>query len=200
MRQIFGNIINYIDGSNKRDFNQEDILRTHGIYRYFDWNNTVIGGSYALKQFSGDLWESNDIDIFILTASEKEFEEYIERFCNETLATKSDPNYRSKVTGSGSEIFHELIGGSCKVNHPNIDKILQFVWIKKTGNRPIQSILAQTTDVPSCVSYKFDIDSNQKIFNIPEKGRQSLFWRTARVDEVCPSRKSHYEKRGYYYQ
>lgn len=207
---LISSILGQISHNNLRNFNQEDILREHRIYKHLDPNKTIVAGSYALKQFTGDLWDFGDIDIVVNVNTITEFQEYINQFCQDTKSECGDIKDFSNlndfdvndVNNIRDEKFHELIKGSCKVNHPSLNKTLQFVWIKDPldPSRSSQSILAETSDLPSCVSYTFDNNTNQKIFHIPEKGREALFWRTTSVSNVCKSRKEKYESRGYYYQ
>jgi len=52
----------------------------HCVYLAMDWRITTVGGSYALQQFTGDTWESNDIDNFIQARTPDVFKLEVEKF------------------------------------------------------------------------------------------------------------------------
>lgn len=208
MKAFITNLISHYlnKGGHLRDFTQEDILKGTNVYSNLNWSTTIIGGSYALKQFTGDTWNANDIDILVRVSSFEEFENYIKAFSEATNSTYDPINNfdnmppQSEEQLALDEKFHEAIKGSCKVYHPDTDKILQFVYLDdKNTNRSADSILAETSDLPSCVSYTWDEYTRQKIFHIPEKGREVLFNRVAKYGDVCDSRRQKYEDRGYFY-
>jgi len=201
------------------------------LYQHIDWSKSVIGGSYALKQFTGDVgWDPNDIDILTAHQSKEEFETY----CN-NIANNANLNFEKTTRREGNdrvvsfdqhgnkirdqhvsefgdhEIFHELIKESKTYNWNN--KKIQIVHIQPPQGRSLQSVLAETTDCPSCVSFHVEnyhprticgYDSGEtistKVFHVPEKGRQLLFTGTGDSSNICPSRKEKYEQRGYVYK
>ena len=183
-----------------------DPFRDHFGYQAVNWDKTVIGGSYALHQFTGDTdWGPNDVDIFFATNSMESFKDRVNSFAENTNSTikkfndftvvgnRDEPN----AINSRDEKFHELIKGSVTLDTPGFEKEVQFIYLHDYQDRGPQSILLETTDLPSCVCYTVDLQSGQKIFHIPEKGREALLTRRAPKKEICKSRFEKYAKRGY---
>jgi len=218
----------FIPRINNRGFPVDDPAKP--LYKHLDWTKSVIGGSYALKQFTGDNgWEPNDIDILTAHNSKDEFDQY----CNDVesnsklnfvKSTQRDGNDRvvsfdktgNKIEDKhidefgDHEMFHDLIKESKTYNWNNYK--VQMVYIKPQEGRSLQSVLAETTDSPSCVSFHIEryhpkticgIDSSQlveeKIFHVPSKGLQLLMTGQGISSDICKSRKRKYEDRGYKY-
>ncbi len=78
---IQDNIQNYIQ-NNKQRFDLDD--KASVLYDSINWKNSVIGGSYALKQFYGNQkendWKPDDIDIAVGVPTDKEFEKEATNF------------------------------------------------------------------------------------------------------------------------
>lgn len=192
-----------------RQFPVKDVIPKE-LYDALDWSNAVIGGSYALKQFTGDTsWEPHDVDIMIGTDWEAEsFEAYAKDFEAKTNAKKvseatfddSHPKNQPQDPFTGdNEMFHQLIRASKTYKFPGFDLPVQLIGVNthrlNMQGRSVQAVLNITTDIPSCVSYS--IQDNMKIFHIPEKGREILLTGVGKAEHVCPSRKEKYEARGY---
>jgi len=172
----------------------DDIPTT--VYDSLDWDKTVIAGSYALQQFTNDNWTPNDIDIMISCNDVEEFRNEFCRFeqktgaCLERYAWFSDKSLPNK----DDELFHELVLGSRTYTVPNCSKKVQLICLQKNNRRPEETLM-ETTDIPSCVSYK--MVSGQKMFFIPEKGVDILRTKRGPLAGVYPGRIEKYKQRGY---
>jgi hypothetical protein len=95
------------------------------------------------------------------------------------------------------EKFHEAIKASAKVSLPGLVQNVQFVLIRSNtiGHLSVEEQLNDTSDLPSCVSYK--VLNGKKFFTIPEKGREALFTRRVNRKDICPARLEKYQARGY---
>ncbi len=182
-------------------WSRPDIMKP--FYSDFDWDQTVIGGSYALNQFTGDTaWVPNDVDIFIAANSLLDFQLSVQAFVNHDAKSRQVEKFSDFSKGhpddaKRDEKFHEAIRASAKVRVDGVEQELQFVYIHV--DPPTVSglclILDQITDLPSCVRYQ--VPYGQKQFHIPQKGVASLFTRQVNLSDVCPSRRAKYQDRGY---
>lgn len=262
-QMISRHINSYFQPSNQNRKFQD---RAQPLYSALNWNKSVIGGSYALHQFTGNLntrhyWEPDDIDIMIGSDTEEEFQNEARLFeerCPELdlikYSRKTDRGTRSNPASLGPndfiemvnvktgeikyqqldlldnpadiEIFHEYVRGSRTYEHPTAGKV-QLVHIRPPPNRSLLSVLAETTDIPACVSYTVEkyeplegslgLDAattiiamrnglpteyqnpmvETKVWHFPDKGREILLTGKGSVKNICHSRKKKYEERGY---
>jgi len=206
----------------QQSFPPKDDLPSN-FYTSINWKNSVVAGSYALKQFTGDTsWESHDVDVMIACNNMEEFKQEAEKF--ETLsdaklvrqavfADKNDVSHNSN-----DELFHDLVLGSRTYTLPKFDRSIQLICLNsepqnpknsdvsffsrmmtrnvQTQQRSVQEILSETCDIPSCVSYSIS-QKGEKIFHIPEKGREILLTRRGQINDICPNRLKKYQQRGY---
>lgn len=166
-------LINFLKEANKNRFNVQD--RADVLYDHINWKNSVIGGSYALKQFYGNKdvdWTPEDIDIMVGVKSEKEFIDESTRFEKNTSSVLV--KYSRKITNdmveitnvqtgekeikslldsnNDSEVYHEYINGSRTYTNPTAGKV-QLVHVQTSDDRDVKSILSEVTDIPCCVSF-----------------------------------------------
>jgi hypothetical protein len=194
------------------------------IYKSLDWSKTVVGGSYALHQFTGDTsWRPHDVDIMIVCKDKDDFEKEAKLFEWKSSVTKIEEHWFDKesrrlqddpetIGGAfqiqvNRELFHYLIIGSKTYTDSKFDLPIQLIGLYKyssminmDGGIPdedctIQAILDITTDIPSCVNYS--IENGKKIFHIPEKGCEILSTGIGDAKGICPNRRAKYESRGY---
>jgi hypothetical protein len=189
----------------ERKFPTEDIL-TAPIYNSLNWNKSVVAGSYALQQFTGDQWNPNDIDIVVNCKDKNEFKEEVNNFIGElherTLIAKvikfnldphADP-LSSDRQNRRDERFHESIVATCTLDVQTVPKPVQLVGINPV-NRTLLAHLRDITDVPACVNYT--VEDGRRIFHVGEKCAEALFTRKMSGLAICESRKQKYKERGY---
>jgi predicted nucleotidyltransferase len=180
-------------------------------YNIFDWKKTVVGGSYALKDFTKANWKNNDIDVFVMYDSFDEFTTDTERISKELKGT---------ITNQNPEYFNGLLGGSYTINTNNTN--IQIIYIKnkalnesdnrivKRMNRkpneseyiPVEelakggpiSILQEITDTPSVY---FSYTNGKKIYHIPEKSLTAIETGVINENDIDPNRAQKYINRGY---
>lgn len=195
-------IVGSISGNSHPNFVQNDPI--FPIYRHIDFQNAVVGGSYALHQFTGDTaWTPNDVDIVTVAENIAAFQAIVQAFAVNTggeIIKFNDFSNGHPHDDVGAarrdEKFHESIRASSKIVVPGIDIEIQFVYIHGLGpNRPVEIQLEEITDLPSCVSYK--VFNGKKFFLIPEKGREALLTRRVPKADICPSRMEKYQSRLY---
>lgn len=183
-----------------------DPLGNSGFYQKLNWAQTVIGGSYALHQFTGDnQWQPSDVDVFYATDSLESFKTRVAEFVQQNETIPEDPkiiDFTDPVVRANrgcDEDFHDLVKASVTMTVADFpEKQIQFIYLDSQGTgRTPESILAETTDLPSCVCYSVDPHTGNKVFHIPEKGRQALLTRQVPLSEACPSRVEKYAKRGF---
>ena len=184
------------------------------IYKHIDFDNAVIGGSYALHQYTLQyateqfMWSPDDVDVHTKAEDINDFKEIVEKFCRDTNATlnkfndfsKGHPDDRDFGTGltKRDEKFHESVKASATMTVPNIDLKVQYIYIQgQNSNEPVEAQLERITDLPSCVSYKVSRLTGEKSFIIPAKGIEALRTRLISKADICPSRMEKYSKRGY---
>ena len=186
--------------SPRRDFSQRDIMKY--MYSSLNWNHTFIGGSYALREFTGDTWVPNDVDVF-MTLPDEEFEG---KFMNEvkgiihencgTITNVNDHRSPQFKRSTEDEKFDEAIRGTIKCDIPSVGKPIQFVHLSTPIGSSGRDIYTRITDLPSCVSYTIDSEGH-KLFNVPEKAREALFERKVSYYRVCDKRRQKYIDRCY---
>lgn len=197
-------MFNSTQQSKKQQYQEvPDVL--HGIYKHIDFKKACIGGSYALSQLTGDAtWSPNDVDILTSHMDMKEFRAFVEIFCQRTGAVLVKFNdfangHPDMTPGEArrEEKFHEAIKGSARVKLEGVPIDIQFVLIRSNlcGNASVEFQLNETSDLPSCVSYK--VEGGCKFFTIPEKGREALFTKMINKQDICSSRLDKYQNRGY---
>jgi hypothetical protein len=161
------------------------------LYSSINWKISVIGGSYALKQFTGDDgWIPNDVDIIMDCQTEKEFDEESEKFAksanldlvkyckrkprsdniiifdkNGNLIDEKTPE-DFKESGMDHEMFHDFIKGSRTYTSETLEKI-QTVHFKTDEGRSLQSVLSETTDSPSCVNFHVETYKTRTMAGYP---------------------------------
>lgn len=195
------------------------------LYGAIDWSRSVIGGSYALQQFTQDnAWTPNDIDIPYACDTHEEFIRERDRFqaalggpgVAQVLRTNLwTPALRAEAVlralrplaaGGGhdylsrEEGYHEAIVASARLVVRNIPLQVQLVGMTTSpmNSFPQDSLLrrlARITDLPACVSYS--AFTGTRIFHIPEHGMDAILTRRIRNDKICASRKEKYLTRGY---
>ena len=184
-------------------FKEPDII-PKSIYNALDFKTSIIGGSYALKRFTGALWDPHDIDIFI-TGTDAEFKEAKDKFITLTNAILLSDNHTKHTKHTkNNEDFHALISGTYTFNIPGFSLPIQLIHFKQIDHKPTvfeflkedscYSIHAKTTDIPS-VSYT--IENGQKIFHIPERSLEAIFTRRINGNNICSNRRKLYASRGY---
>lgn len=173
------------------------------FYSDLDWNRTVIGGSYALSQFTGDTsWTPNDVDIFIAANSLEDFQSSVQAFVDHDAKSRHlekfcDFSKGHPDDGKRDEKFHDAIRASAKVKVEGVEPKLQFVFINVDPPTVSElcNVMDEITDIPSCVNYR--VQRGQKQFHVPQKGISALFTRQVNLSDVCPSRRAKYQDRGY---
>lgn len=156
-----------------RSFPQQDPIKP--LYPAINWSKSLVGGSYALKQFTGDNgWNPNDVDIFVGCVTDEEFQKeakafqeksnlrllkYSQRINGGNMVTTDVQTGVTKVhqgeldSDKDNEVFHDFVKGSQTFYSDTTPGLkIQLVHIN-TMERPLGSILGEITDVPSCVSY-----------------------------------------------
>jgi hypothetical protein len=195
------------------------------LYESIDFTRAVIGGSYALKQFSGDSWKPNDMDVFIACGTKEEFEEFVQSFQEKMKARLVDEVWRDTngtvhrsgnirsgsrgvrydssnssncITPSQEEKFASQVMGVNTYRIDNMKEEIQFVWLDKSQGT-VGEILTDICDTPGCVSYRVSKNSDGKhvkTFEVPERALEFLMTRfTPRIQSH--SRSSKYSNRGY---
>ena len=170
------------------------------VYKSLNWNRSIIGGSYALQQFTGDKWKPNDIDIMIKCDDINDFQNEVIRFVNETKGTliKTRENMNPAVGKQSlplEEDFHKSILGTATIMVNDCPKPIQLVAIKTEPYDTLLGHLNKITDTPACVSYT--VQNNQRIYHIPEKCCEALFTRKVKKNNICFTRMDKYKERGY---
>jgi hypothetical protein len=174
------------------------------LHSSINWTNSIVAGSYALQQFTGDThWKCSDIDVMVACLTKDEFDREANRFqhlSNMRLNKENwfdDPN--RDITNKSDELFHERVLGSKTYSYDGYDKTVQLVCLKQAypNEHPIQ-ILNETSDIPACVSYSV-LNDGSRVFHIPEKGREIIMTRNGDKTMICPSRLDKYTARGYFF-
>ncbi len=186
-----------------KNFQQPDPMKDPNIFHHLDWQKTVVGGSHALQQFTGDSnWMPHNIYIFMSSTSKKEYLQAVQRFKDGTSSKIIDSkdftsSYgANQISSQRDEKFHEFVHGTTTLHLPS-GKEVQLINLY--GSKSPIEILNQTTDLPSCVSYTV-LENGERIFHVPEKGREALFRREISVKDICQSRQEKYRQRGYTYK
>lgn len=192
--------------SSRPDFSKSrDELYNTKIYQSINWNKSVIGGSYALHQFTGAThWKPDDVDIMLACESKEEYESEAMKFeqtAQLRLMKQSWFGDRNEPMAADEELFHERVLGSRTYEMENFNKKIQLVCLmKKYQNETVMDILEETTDIPACVSYKVNLVTGNKMFNVPEKGREILLTGKGKKEDICKSRMEKYLMRGYSFE
>ena len=182
-----------------RNFQQNSL--PDQLHDSINWKNSVVAGSYALKQFTGDSnWESHDVDVMVACPSKDAFQNEANSFVQKSGAKLQEEAWFDDPNGTrGStrdELFHNLVLGSKTYEVPGYDKPVQLICLKQTVEmQHPTAILNETSYIPSFVSYS--MMNGQRIFHVHEKGREILFTGHGQVTQICASRKTKYEERGY---
>ena len=175
----------------KYDFKQEDIIPEH-VYKSLNFDCSVIGGSYALKRFTGDKWKSKDIDVFVSKCDDDAFKKYIEDFMRKTDAKITHADTYS------TEFFNLNIRQVYTFKVPEMTVPIQFIHMVSKEKENIVSTYSRTVDLPSAVCYT--IENGEKIYHIPERALSSIFTRNVNLSD-CGTHDRHkkYKSRGYYF-
>jgi hypothetical protein len=190
-----------------RDFEGDVIPKS--LYENLKKYNYVVGGSYALQQYTKAKWEANDIDIFINCFGYNEylvFEMIVKSFIETNEKIKIITDFRTldqlckdaekKEDAMIQERFSTKIIGTITIQYPGIDKHVQFIGISCKYNEELVDILDKMTDLPSCLSY--NVSEDKRIFNVPDKYLKMGDVINNRM--ICPLRKKKYEERGYKFE
>lgn len=194
-----------------REMGREQV---HIIYRAIDWNKCVIGGSGALRQFTNASWNEADTDIFAEVASASELRTLVDAFMD-TMNLRVEtphvviekfveltPDMRRDAlqkNGGNNERFHESILATCTLQVPGLAMPVQFVGINTMshsyGKLSLLDHLNLITDLPAAVQYT--AKNGTPLYHVPERALEAL--RTKRIPSanICASRKTKYEERGY---
>jgi hypothetical protein len=173
------------------------------LHSSLNWNNSVVAGSYALKQFTGDThWECNDIDVMVACQTKQEFQNEADSFKDKSdmlLVREAWFDDSGKRGSTLDEMYHERVLGSKTFvirDYFNYSKTVQLIWLKQNyPNESPVAILNETSDIPACVSYS--VMNGSRIFHIPEKGREIIMTRTGAKHMICASRLEKYQARDY---
>ena len=178
------------------------------LYGTLDWTMCVIGGSYALQQFTQDTtWSPNDIDIPCALKTHDEFVAEVERLktaMQGTEVTKMKlwtPELRAqhgRDNPGPDEKFHRSIIATAVLAVPGIALPVQLVGVDiTTGPRFSAGLLehlAQITDSPARVSYT---ENGPRIYHVPMGDLEPIMSRRIPSWKICPARKAKYTARGY---
>ncbi len=186
----------------------EDIARP--LYQALDWSRTLVGGSYALHQYTRDTaWQPNDIDILIDCTSHADFQTELARVCAASACTLEKvklmtPEERSKAATQRSgpdERFHDSILATSVLRVPGVPLPVQLIGIERTssntyGTAPdLLTHLNRITDVPACVSYGWR--DQQRIWHLQDRCVEAITTRRVNAWDICAARKDKYTARGY---
>lgn len=172
------------------------------IYHVIDWNRSVVGGSYALQQYTKDTWDPHDIDIMYQCSKYSEFVIELERIQTElgdrmkikqiTLVTDE---MRNRDPPGREERFHESIIATSTFEVKDVPKPIQLIGIKP--ERPMHFVdwLDQITDLPACILYR--MDGNRRVFNVPQRCLNAIHTRQISRLDICADRREKYSQRGY---
>jgi hypothetical protein len=181
------------------------------LYRHLDWTRCVIGGSYALKQYTRAEWAAADVDVMCKAQSARELLDMTIALVDSlgedariTKFTEITPEMRTahwKELG-GEERFHESILATSKVSVPGVPIPVQLVGFDTTSNILGKETLVEhldlVCDLPAAVSYT--AKHGRKIFHVPERAKEPIATRRVPENKICPfaaARKAKYAERGY---
>lgn len=183
------------------------------IYKLIDFEKCVIGGSYALHQFTKPTnWYPNDIDIMYgsTTSDLREFSKMVNKFVKQSksqisvkIRNRKELIKAKQDEGEHTEGFDHRIIGTVTLKVPNVKFKVQFICIDLNGDNynnkkstTLQDVLNDITDLPSCVNYTWS--EGNKIFHVPEKAIDSLLHDKPIIySQICSTRLNKYSKRGY---
>lgn len=179
------------------------------VFQAVDWSRCVIGGSYALRAYTGARdWQPDDVDIMCAAESHSEFREILDAFIAKSgphtelraikLLTEEDRRH-AQVAGR-EERFHESILGTSTLHVPGVALFVQLVGFQPSthqhGRGDIVTHLSRITDLPACVSLTAR-PGEEPIFHVPQRALVPLATRRIPVADICAARKTKYERRGY---
>ena len=178
------------------------------IYRVLDWTKCVIGGSYALQQYTGDkTWTPNDIDVPCDIATHEAFTKEVNRLLDAipgattTKLTLWSPAKRAEASRGKTgpdEHFHESIVATASLHVPGVPLPVQLVAVNtKSGPWATAGLvehLSHITDAPACVSYTA---GGERIFHVPPERVRAIETRRIPAFEICAARMDKYKARGY---
>ncbi len=176
------------------------------LYRHLDWSRCLVGGSYALHQFTGaTTWQPHDVDVPCKVDSVAEFERLLADFMEKSGARLIEkeiqtPETRKEATALNGrdERFHDSILVTCTLNVPTVSLPVQLVGIT-TGKHELLAHLNNITDLPACVSFRV-MEDGQRMFHVPERGLRALSTKVVSSLDICPARLEKYKARGYTFE
>lgn len=141
-----------------------------------DWQKSVIAGSYALKQFTGDQSsESHDVNIMIACKDKNEFEIEAKNFAEKSQAKLNQESHLDKESFPKNHIFfHDRVLGSKTYQLENYQKPIQLICLQQKQNENAVEILNEISDKALYVSYSVT-SGGERIFHISEKGLEILW-------------------------
>lgn len=182
----------------KRDYSQPDIIPGE-LFKILPWSTkAAVFGSYALKRFTGAVWEHDDIDIALYTDADEFY-----TICESVVATGIFQD-TSKLNGNAGLHTNEKFGQRVKETQTYVTKTgkkVQFVRIEPDGS-PLIDTLAMETSAPCCISMTYSTDGNE-VFHMARRG--AIVTSDMKVDGSCDKicteegRIAKYFSRGYKY-
>jgi len=125
------------------------------VYRALDWKRTLVGGSYALQQYTGDHWQPNDIDIMIKCENKEEYDKIIREF---SIQMQADVIKLLKGWYHDDDLYekiNESVIGTTSFRIPEMSTKIQLVGID-TGKKSLINKMDEIVDKPACLAYSME--------------------------------------------
>ncbi len=180
------------------------------LHDAIDWSRCVVGGSYALQQYTRSTWPVGDIDIVCKCVNQGAFKALVADFERHFPADKRPSLIKETLVTAGmrytnvdplvrDERFHNSIVATATFSVPEVPVPVQLVAldpsIHRLGDTDVVTHLNRITDLPACVSYT--VANGRRIFHVPERGLEALCTKRVTRELVYAARRAKYAARGY---
>lgn len=153
---------------------KEDVLEQ--LYRLLDFDNCVIGGSYALKYFTNETWECKDINVMVSFNDDTDYQKFTNNVCDDVKGDIISKRYPGNpidditegVDYIGIDEYQKIYDGVNAVTDIKWnEKIIQIMWLYP--NNSVSDQLLNWTDTLGSICFKVDEKGNKKfIYNLDQ--------------------------------
>lgn len=167
------------------------------IYGALDWKRTLVGGSYALQQYTGDHWKPNDIDIFVKCKDEADFNKTIDDFTSKVSV--NNINKYKDYSDNQDQNFNPNIVGVASISIDELNTKIQLVGINTGDDKSLFNKVNEITDKPACLTYR--MENNIRTFHGTEQCFRVVNTRKIpRNPKQLVSRMEKYRSRGFTFE
>lgn len=162
------------------------------------WSCSLIGGSFALQQFTRADWVPGNIDVFVATPTEEAFLTRRDLFVRVMQTRNPRCMLMLSETRTNPRRFFDASIVATSVLHFNTLSLPVKLWAVAVPDTAMSlaSHVVQICDLPACLYYTVD-EAHGRTYHVPGHAVDAVLQRRVAATDTTSDRRRTYEARGY---